>query len=105
MAIDFVGALLEIARRKNIPQAELVSLVKEALSLAYRRRYDSPADIEVEVDWEKKEAVVFLRKTVVEELAYWVLARESGANEVPFHLVPMSRAISCVVAAPPIKSG
>jgi len=68
MPTDFVEALVEIARRKNIPQRELVSLVKEALSLAYRRRYGTPADVEVEVDWKKKEALVFVRKTVVEEV-------------------------------------
>jgi N utilization substance protein A len=68
MATGFVQALVEIAKRKNIPQAELVSLVKDALSVAYRRRYGVPVEIEVEVDWKKGEALVFLCKSVVETL-------------------------------------
>lgn len=85
MAIDFVDALLEIARRKNIPQGELVSLVKDALSLAYRRRYGFAGDIEVEVDWSKKEALVFLRKTVVEsvENPHTEAALEDARNTDP----------------------
>lgn len=68
MQIDFVQALREIEKEKDIPLETLGHIIEDALVSAYRKHFGAAGEIHVEFDWEESRAAVYTRKTVVEEV-------------------------------------
>ncbi len=66
MNIDFVQALRDIEKEKEIPLAVLGEIIEAALVSAYKKHYGSAGDIHVEIDWDESRASVYTRKLVVE---------------------------------------
>jgi len=65
MHIDFVQALREIEKEKDIPLETLEQIIEDALLSAYRKHFGSVGEIHVEIDWEESRAAVYARKEVV----------------------------------------
>lgn len=68
MQIDFVQALREIEKEKDIPFEVLERIIEDALISAYRKHFGSSGDIHVDIDWDESRAAVYTRKEVVEEV-------------------------------------
>lgn len=68
MHIDFVQALREIEREKDIPLEILGRIIEDALVSAYRKHFGGTGEIHVEIDWDDSSAAVYTRKEVVEEV-------------------------------------
>src|SRR3990172_7517352 len=66
MNIDFVQALKDIQKEKDIPLDVLSEIVEAALVSAYRKHYGSDAELHVEIDWDESRISVYMRKQVVE---------------------------------------
>lgn len=66
MQMDFVQALREIEKEKDIPLEILEQIIEDALISAYRRHFGTVGEIHVEIDWEESRAAVYARKQVVE---------------------------------------
>jgi len=66
MQIDFVQALREIEKEKEIPFETLEHIIEDALVSAYRKHFGSIGEIHVEIDWDDSRAAVYTRKKVVE---------------------------------------
>jgi len=67
MNAEFFAAIEDIEREKNIPKAYMLEKINQALLAAFRRDNPDCADnVFVEVDEEKKQIGMFVRKTVVE---------------------------------------
>lgn len=68
MQIDFVQALREIEKEKDIPLEILERIIEDALLSAYRKHFGATGEIHVEIDWDESRAAVYTRKEVVEEV-------------------------------------
>jgi len=68
MNVEFLQALRDIEREKDIPLPVLSEIVEAALVSAYKRHYGSSAEIHVEIDWDELRASVFVRRLVVEKV-------------------------------------
>ena len=68
MNMDFVQALRDIEREKDIPLETLEEILEAALVSAYRKHYGSAGEIHVEIDWEDSRASIYARKHVVEKV-------------------------------------
>lgn len=68
MHFDFVQALREIQREKEIPLEVLEHIIEDALVSAYRKHFGAASEIHVEIDWEESRAAVYVRKEVVETI-------------------------------------
>ena len=71
MKNEFVDALGQIAREKNLPVEQIFEFIESGLAAAYRRDFLSPtslAQIEVNIDRKTGEVAVFSRKTVVKKV-------------------------------------
>ncbi|HOS44251.1 MAG TPA: NusA N-terminal domain-containing protein, partial [Armatimonadota bacterium] len=68
MHFDFVQALREIQREKEIPLDVLERIIEDALVSAYRKHFGAASEIHVEIDWEESRAAVYVRKEVVETI-------------------------------------
>ncbi|MHB9131083.1 MAG: transcription termination factor NusA [Armatimonadota bacterium] len=66
MQVDFVQALREIEKEKDIPLETLGKIIEDALVSAYRKHFGAAGEIHVEIDWEDSRAAVYTRKEVVE---------------------------------------
>ncbi|HEY3268295.1 MAG TPA: transcription termination factor NusA [Armatimonadota bacterium] len=66
MSGDFLDALKQIEREKDISAEALLDLVKQALVSAYKKHFGVQGDIEVEIDSRKSEFRVYARQEVVE---------------------------------------
>jgi N utilization substance protein A len=66
MQMDFVQALREIEKEKDIPLEILEQIIEDALISAYRRHFGTVGEIHVEIDWDESRAAVYARKLVVE---------------------------------------
>ncbi len=66
MQIDFVQALREIEKEKDIPFEVLERIIEDALLSAYRKHFGSAGEIHVDIDWDESRAAVYARKEVVE---------------------------------------
>jgi len=69
MNVDFVQALRDIEKEKDIPLATLEEILEAALVSAYRKHYGQAGEIHVEIDWDYSRASIYARKKVVEQLA------------------------------------
>ena len=68
MQVDFVQALRDIEKEKDIPLEVLEEILEAALVSAYRKHYGSAGEIHVEIDWEDSRASIYARKKVVENI-------------------------------------
>ena len=68
MHFDFVQALREIEKEKDIPLDRLGRIIEDALVSAYRRHFNASGEIHVEIDWDESRAAVYTRKEVVQDV-------------------------------------
>lgn len=68
MQFDFVQALREIEKEKDIPLDTLGRIIEDALVSAYRKHFGAIGEIHVEIDWDESRAAVYTRKEVVEHV-------------------------------------
>jgi len=68
MQADFVQALRDIGREKDIPLQTLSEIIEAALVSAYKKHYGATCEIHVDIDWDSGQATVFTRKRVVEHV-------------------------------------
>ena len=66
MNVEFLQALRDIEREKDIPLAVLNEIVEAALVSAYKKHYGGSAEIHVDVNWDELRANIYIRKLVVE---------------------------------------
>ncbi|HEY3376832.1 MAG TPA: transcription termination factor NusA [Armatimonadota bacterium] len=68
MQFDFVQALREIEKEKDIPLETLGRIIEDALVSAYRKHFGAIGEIHVEIDWDESRAAVYTRKEVVQDV-------------------------------------
>jgi N utilization substance protein A len=68
MQVDFVQALRDIGREKDIPLETLSEIIEAALVSAYKKHYGATCEIHVDIDWDNGTAAVFCRRQVVEHV-------------------------------------
>ena len=68
MQMDFVQALRDLGREKDIPLQTLSEIIEAALVSAYKKHYGAASEIHVDIDWDGGVATVFTRKRVVEHV-------------------------------------
>ena len=68
MQVDFVQALRDIGREKDIPLETLSEIIEAALVSAYKKHYGATSEIHVDIDWDNGNAAVFCRKQIVEHV-------------------------------------
>jgi N utilization substance protein A len=68
MQVDFVQALRDIAREKEIPLDTLREIIEAALMSAYKKHFGATCEIHVDIDWDNGTTQVFSRKQVVEHV-------------------------------------
>jgi N utilization substance protein A len=68
MQVDFVQALRDLGREKDIPLETLSEIIEAALVSAYKKHYGAASEIHVDIDWDAGAAAVFVRKRVVEHV-------------------------------------
>lgn len=65
---EFLDALEELEREKNISKDEIILAIEDAVKLAYKKNYGDYLNVRVNVDRESGEVVVLMSKDVVEEV-------------------------------------
>ena len=68
MQVDFVQALRDIGREKDIPLKTLSEIIEAALVSAYKKHHGAACEIHVDIDWDNGTAIVFARKRIVEHV-------------------------------------
>ncbi len=68
MQVDFVQALRDIGREKDIPLETLSEIIEAALVSAYKKHYGASCEIHVDIDWDNGTSAVFCRKQIVEHV-------------------------------------
>ncbi len=68
MQVDFVQALRDIGREKDIPLETLSEIIEAALVSAYKKHFGASCEIHVDIDWDNGTAAVFCRKQIVEHV-------------------------------------
>jgi len=68
MQVDFVQALRDLGREKDIPLNVLSEIIEAALVSAYKKHFGAASEIHVDIDWDSGAATVFIRKRVVEHV-------------------------------------
>src|SRR5207245_11713766 len=66
---DFIKALDQVQEEKGISKQSLLSLVESALATAYRRAFNPPDAIRVQVDPGTTEIAIFDRRRGVEQVS------------------------------------
>lgn len=65
---EFLDALTELEREKNISKEDIITAIEDAVGLAYKKNYGSYSNVRVVVDRDNGEVVVLISKEVVEEV-------------------------------------
>lgn len=65
---DFLGALTELEREKNISKEDIITAIEDAVELAYKKNYGNYPNVRVLVDREDGEVLVLMSKEVVSEV-------------------------------------
>ncbi len=65
---EFLDALNDLEREKNISKEDIISAIEKAVKTAYERNYGKDQMVDVVVDRESGEVMVLLSKEVVEEV-------------------------------------
>ncbi|HUU55482.1 MAG TPA: transcription termination factor NusA [Armatimonadota bacterium] len=68
MQVDFVQALRDIGREKDIPLETLSEIIEAALVSAYKKHFGATGEIHVDIDWDNGTGAAFCRKQVVEHV-------------------------------------
>ncbi len=68
MNMDFLGALKQIERERNIPMDMLVHAIEDALVAAYKRNFGPNQNVIIEIDRASGELHIWQRKLVVPEV-------------------------------------
>lgn len=85
---EFLEALQQIAKEKDIPLETLIETVESALATAYKKNSNNPGDIKVTIDSSRAASTpfkVYCEKTVVEEVEndYFEVALEDARRINP----------------------
>ena len=65
---DFLDALTELEREKNISKEDIITTIEDAVELAYKKNYGNYPNVRVLVDREDGEVLVLMSKEVVSEV-------------------------------------
>ena len=65
---EFLDALNELEREKNISKEDIIAAIEKAVKTTYERNYSKDQKVDVVVDRESGEVMVLLSKEVVEEV-------------------------------------
>lgn len=65
---EFLDALTELEREKNISKEDIITAIEDAVELAYKKNYGSYSNVRVSVDREDGEVLVLMSKEVVEDV-------------------------------------
>lgn len=65
---DFLDALTELEREKNISKEDIITAIEDAVELAYKKNYGNYPKVRVLVDREDGEVLVLMSKEVVSEV-------------------------------------
>lgn len=65
---EFIEALEQLQREKDIPMTALIETVEAAMASAYRKHYGANDDVRLEIDFERRTVRVFARTLVEGEL-------------------------------------
>lgn len=65
---DFMDALTELEREKNISKEDIITAIEDAVELAYKKNYGNYPNVRVLVDREDGEVLVLMSKEVVSEV-------------------------------------
>ena len=65
---DFLDALTELERDKNISKEDIITAIEDAVELAYKKNYGNYPNVRVLVDREDGEVLVLMSKEVVSEV-------------------------------------
>lgn len=65
---DFLDALTELEREKNISKEDIITAIEDAVELAYKKNYGNCPNVRVLVDREDGEVLVLMSKEVVSEV-------------------------------------
>ena len=65
---EFLDALTELEREKNISKEDIITAIEDAVELAYKKNYGNYPNVRVLVDREDGEVLVLMSKEVVEEV-------------------------------------
>src|SRR5687768_17503614 len=68
MNADFIDALRQIEKEKEIPFDQLLETIESALSSAYRRAFGNDAEVKVRMDSKGRALRTVVQKTVVEHV-------------------------------------
>ncbi|MGD9495103.1 MAG: transcription termination factor NusA [Armatimonadota bacterium] len=61
---EFIDALEQLQREKDIPMTALIETVEAAMASAYRKHYGANDDVRLEIDFERRTVRVFARSLV-----------------------------------------
>ncbi|HCA48075.1 MAG TPA: transcription termination/antitermination protein NusA [Armatimonadetes bacterium] len=64
---EFLEALEQLQREKDIPMSSLIATVEAAMASAYRKHYGVSDDVRLEVDFDKRTARMFARALVEDQ--------------------------------------
>ena len=65
---DFLDALTELEREKNLSKEDIITAIEDAVELAYKKNYGNYPNVRVLVDREDGEVLVLMSKEVVSEV-------------------------------------
>lgn len=65
---DFLDALTELEREKNISKEDIITAIEDAVELAYKKNYGNYPNVRVLVDREDGEVLVLMSKEVVSKV-------------------------------------
>lgn len=65
---EFLDALTELEREKNISKEDIITAIEDAVELAYKKNYGNHPNVRVSVDREDGEVLVLMSKEVVEDV-------------------------------------
>lgn len=65
---EFLDALTELEREKNISKEDIITAIEYAVELAYKKNYGNYPNVRVSVDREDGEVLVLMSKEVVEDV-------------------------------------
>ena len=65
---EFLDALTELEREKNISKEDIITAIEDAVELAYKKNYGNYPNVRVSVDREDGEVLVLISKEIVEDV-------------------------------------
>jgi N utilization substance protein A len=81
MTGEFIDALEQLQREKDIPMSALIETVEAAMASAYRKHYGSNEDMRLEIDFDQRVVRMFARKPIEQPITTTVSADQSDGND------------------------